>query len=367
MKKCILSILFVFLLVPAFTQSHQTENLIIVTLDGFRWQEFFSGADSAVFFNHQYTPDTDRVSAFWNSDFIKRREALLPFFWNVVAQQGQLYGNRQYGNKVTCANPYWFSYPGYSEMFTGIVDRHMASNRKVVNPNSNVLEFINQQNEFEGKVAVFSTWDVIPYVLRTSFNGIHVNTMKGKIFQDSVIIDNDDVLQADKDKRCDESTFCAAFDFLKRQQPKVLFLSLDGTDEHSHAGRYAEYLLYAHKADEMIGKLWSWLQTQEQYKDKTTLLITTDHGRGRGKNSWKTHGRWAMGSNQIWMAVIGPDTPALGEMKTNDHYFQKQIAKTAAAFLGMDYTHTSSAGEIISAMMMRYSDLSAKENGVATK
>ncbi|MBA4145992.1 MAG: phosphoglyceromutase [Cytophaga sp.] len=366
MKKNILSILFALAMMPVISQTHQTENLLIVTLDGFRWQEFFSGADSSLFFNQRYTPDASRVSEFWNADSDQRREALLPFFWNVVAQQGQLYGNRNYGNKVSCANPYWFSYPGYSEMFTGVVDRHMASNRKVMNPNSNVLEFIHQQNEFEGKVAAFSTWDVIPYVLRTSYNGIHVNTMKGKAFNDSII--SEDTSQTDKDERCDESTFTAAFDFLKQQQPRVLFLSLDGTDEHSHAGRYADYLIYAHKADQMISELWNWVQTQERYKDKTTLLVTTDHGRGKGRNSWKTHGRWAAGSNQIWMAVIGPDTPALGEMKTNAHYFQKQTAKTAAAFLGLEYTHSSSAvGEMIYPMMMKQDHLTANKETASAK
>jgi len=150
-----------------------------------------------------------------------------------------------------------------------------------------------------------------------------------------------------------ESTFYHAFEYLRMQRPKVLFLSVDGTDDHSHSGRYGEYLIYANKADQMIEEMWNWLQSQDDYNDKTTLIITTDHGRGKGSNrSWKTHGRWALGSNQIWMAVLGPDTPPLGEMKTNARYYQKQIAKTVASFLGMGYNNSRrEVGEIIRPML----------------
>jgi hypothetical protein len=103
----------------------------------------------------------------------------------------------------------------------------------------------------------------------------------------------------------------------------------------------------------MIGKLWNWIQSDEQYKNKTTLLITTDHGRGyAGKKGWKGHGRLIAGSSQMWFAVIGPDTPALGEMKNEGQYFQKQIAKTAGAFLGLHYENVEPVGEVVESMFI---------------
>ncbi len=312
----------------SFAQVNKSENLILVTLDGFRWQELFNGCDSSLIFNPKYTHDSLSIATYWHSDSEVRRERLMPFLWNVVGNQGQLYGNRNYKNVVNCSNPYWFSYPGYSELLTGWVNRKMSSNRKVENPSPNILEYIHQQPGYEQRVAAFSTWDVIPYVIRASANGIYTNETALSAYSDSL-----------KNKpRSDEFTFSLAFDYLKSYHPKVLFLSLDGTDHHAHRGRYSEYLDYAHLADSMISELWSWVQSQESYRDKTTLLITTDHGRGRNK-SWKTHGRWAFGSNQMWFAVIGPDTPSLGEIKTSGHYYQKQLAKTIGAFLEMDYDH----------------------------
>jgi hypothetical protein len=323
-------------------QSNKTENIILITLDGFRWQELFEGADSSLLHSKKYNVSGYNSRSFWHSDPNIRRTSLMPFFWNVIATHGQLYGNRNYGNQINCANPYWFSYPGYSEMLTGRVDRKMSSNRKILNPNTNILEFINEQPHYHGKVAVFSTWDVIPYIIRASSNGIHVNQNRDIVAFDSLNLDsmpgNLVSFKYSGTTRCDESIFHLAFDYLKTYRPKVLFMSLDGTDSKSHAGKYDEYLHYANMSDAMISQLWNWIQSQEDYKDKTTLLITTDHGRGKGHNgAWKTHGRWATGSNQIWFAVMGPDTPPLGEMKNSDRYYQKQIAKTISSLLELNY------------------------------
>ena len=48
-----------------------------------------------------------------------RRKALLPFIWNVMAKNGQLYGNANAGSEAKVTNGRNFSYPGYNEIFTG--------------------------------------------------------------------------------------------------------------------------------------------------------------------------------------------------------------------------------------------------------
>ncbi len=70
---------------------------------------------------------------------------------------------------------------------------------------------------------------------------------------------------------------------------------------------------------------------------KTTLIVTTDHGRGDWPVDWKSHGAKIKGSNSWWMAILGPDTPALGERKNLGPVSQNQVAATAAAALGFDY------------------------------
>lgn len=338
-------------------QHLKTKNLIIVTLDGLRWQEIFQGADSAITFNDHYTRDKNIYSQFWHPSAPVRREKLLPFLWKVIGTQGQLYGNRDYKNEVNCANPHWFSYPGYSEILTGMVDRRIRSNDQIENPNYTVLEFIHQQPGFENKVAAFATWEVFPFILREGRSGIPVNAASdlavGGISEREELLNAlQALIQNPHGPRYDAFTFYYAFEFLIRQRPRVMFIGFDETDQHAHAGRYDEYLRAAHRTDEMLSRLWGWLQSQPDYRNKTTLLITTDHGRGKGyRNSWKDHGRLAFGSGQAWFAVVGPDTPARGEMKNENRYFLKQAAKTSASFLGLDYTNVEAVGETIKTMI----------------
>src|SRR5574339_74127 len=97
----------------------KTENIVLVTFDGFRWQEVFNGADSSLMKQQQYLKDNNLKTKYWRDDVNERRKALLPFFWNTIATKGQLYGNRNVGSKVNVTNNQWFSYPGYNEILTG--------------------------------------------------------------------------------------------------------------------------------------------------------------------------------------------------------------------------------------------------------
>ena len=81
----------------------------------------------------------------------------MPFFWNVIAEQGQLYGNRNLQNKVNVKNIYKISYPGYNEILTGYADPILNPNLRLNNKNRNLLEFLNQQSRLEGKVVVFGS------------------------------------------------------------------------------------------------------------------------------------------------------------------------------------------------------------------
>jgi len=45
--------------------------------------------------------------------------------------------------------------------------------------------------------------------------------------------------------------------------------------------------------------------------------------------------------------AIGPDTPALGEVKSKGQLYQNQLAKTAAALMGYNYSSNKEVGELI--------------------
>jgi len=138
--------------------------------------------------------------------------------------------------------------------------------------------------------------------------------------------------------RHDSFTFLAALEYLRRAQPRVLYISLGETDDWAHAGRYDLYLHSARRVDRYLRRLWDALQSLPAYRDKTSLVITTDHGRGDAAGqAWKGHGAKVPGAENIWIAVLGPDTPPRGERSAAADVTQSQVAATVAALLGEDF------------------------------
>lgn len=320
------------------------ENIFIITTDGFRWQEVFKGADSVLINSDNFTPDTATLKLlYWANTPEERRKKLLPFFWNVIAAKGQVYGNREWGNKVDVANLYSLSYPGYNEMLTGHADITVSSNRKKNNPNVNVLEYLDNKPAFKGKVAAFSSWDVFPYILNTERNELLVNsgysTMDENGSRNQHIINavQTEVVQEKAATRYDQLTFLTAKEYIQQHHPRVLYLGLGETDEFAHAGRYDLYLQQAAQVDQMIAELWHIVQTTPGYKNNTTFIITTDHGRGSKSSRWTSHGEFINGSSQTWFAVIGPGIKPAGEIKVKQQQYLRQMAQTIAGVLGEDF------------------------------
>lgn len=361
MKKIYTLILLLIVAQLVAAQKLKTENIFIITLDGFRWQELFTGADSLLITNKQYVSDPlDLKRRFWEETAEARRKTLMPFFWREIAGSGQLYGNRYLNNKVDCSNYMWFSYPGYSEILCGFADDdRINSNNKFDNPNVTLLEHLNRMPAYKGKVAAFCSWDVFPYIINRQRSGIPVNA-GFEIAPGTSLTDREKFLNELQPQipspwggvRLDGFTHHYAMEYIKKNKPKVLYISYGETDDFAHDGKYDAYLKSAHQTDKFIENLWTYVQATPQYKDKTTFIITTDHGRGTEPlDTWRSHGTKVDGAGQIWFAVIGPDTPALGEVKEDNQYYQNQVAKTAAAFLGITYTNEKPVGEVVKSMI----------------
>ena len=318
------------------------QHLILITTDGFRWQEIFQGADPDLLTNSEFTPQGETLDWLYGGTTPEeRRERLMPFFWRVIARQGQLYGNRLYDNKVNTANAYSISYPGYNEILTGNTDLGIFSNSRKNNPNRNILEYVNELPAFEGKVAAFSSWDVFPYILNAKRSGLPINSGYDSLALDTERAGLLNQLQEEgiykkEHTRHDRLTFIAAKEYMAEKHPRFVFLGLGETDEFAHQGRYDLYLQQANEFDRMIGELWHWIQTDPEYKDKTTLIITTDHGRGKRPSKWTSHGFHVKGSSQTWMALLGPNIPALGEVKENQQLWQKDVASMAVGMVQGD-------------------------------
>jgi hypothetical protein len=328
---------------PALSAA-EVENLVFITWDGFRWQEMFHGADESLM-NKEVggVPDIAGLKAsFWRDTPEERREVLLPFVWGVVARQGQIFGDPERNAASRVTNGRKFSYPGYSEMFVGFGDERIASNDKVLNPNINVLEYIHRQPGFQGKVAAFATWDVIEFVLNAPRSGFPVLTGWTQIDETPLSEGqkqvNEMVRQLPRVWRgnaFDMITFQAAREYLLKHRPRVLYIGLGETDEWGHGRRYDLYLEAARRSDQYVRELWDMLQSLPQYRDKTALVLTTDHGRGTGRE-WTSHGVKIAGAENIWIAVLAPGVPALG-VRQQVETTQSQVAATLARLLTIDF------------------------------
>lgn len=323
------------------------KNIIIVTTDGFRWQEVFTGMDSTIVETPEFNQHKkeELYKKYGAKTPVERREKLMPFLWNTIGTKGQIYGNRLYGNKVDNSNPYWFSYPGYSEIFCGYVDTAINSNGYKANPNTNVLEYLNKQPSFNGKVAAFGAWNAFDRILNEQRSAFPVTcggeTFNNKDASQKLIGDmkRDSYSPFDTAEYEDVFTHYQALNYLKSEQPNILYISYGETDEWAHEGHYLDYLDAANRVDKWLSDLWNYIQSSPKYKDNTALFITVDHGRGdKNKNEWTSHNSKISDSYQIWFALISPNIAAKGEIKTQSQLFQKQYAQTFAELLGFNFT-----------------------------
>lgn len=324
-------------------------NVIYITWDGFRWQEFFGGAQKAYLSKDAGVDKVDIVTTeYWRESESERREALLPFVWTTIAKQGQIFGDQERHAPARIENRHKFSYPGYNEMFVGYPDdERIASNSKLPNPNVSVLEFLNRRPGFEGKVGAVATWDVFPAILNQERSGIYVHGGLGPVPSSSPtdrermlneIIS--DVVVLWRDNQIDAITMQAAREYLLKQKPRVLFVGLGETDEWGHGRRYDRYLHAARRSDDFVRRMWELVQSLPDYKDQTTIVIAPDHGRGSTIRDWTDHGAKIEGAEYIWLGLIGPDTPPLG-VRSDVEATLSQVAATLADAVGEDFCASS--------------------------
>ena len=249
---------------PVAARQQNVENVILVTMDGLRWQELFGGADQRLINKEDGNVDKPKLTRekFWRdgpSGRIRRRKILMPFFWNEVAKHGQVFGSPDHESSIVVKNGHNFSYPGYNELLTGFSDKRIDSNAKNHNENVTVLEWLNRMPEFDRRVAAFCSWDVFPFIINDSRSGIPVNAgwMPLEHFEDKLIQKSYNELTNNLPRywhsvRYDAFTFRGALEYMKTKKPRVLYVALGETDDWAHAGRYDLYLESANQNDEFI-------------------------------------------------------------------------------------------------------------------
>ena len=122
-----------------------------------------------------------------------------------------------------------------------------------------------------------------------------------------------------------------------------MHLAFDETDGWAHDSRYDRVLEAYGRTDRLLQELWVWLQSQPDYRDRTSLLITTDHGRGRTPKDWHDHHEFIAGAAETWMAFVSPQWSRRGEWRSHTPLTASQVPATLIEWMGGDWKQFSGA------------------------
>lgn len=148
------------------------------------------------------------------------------------------------------------------------------------------------------------------------------------------------------DARFDDETFSAARAHWQAHHPRFMHLAFLDTDEWAHLGLRPEYEQALRDTDARIMEVLQWVAAlPAEEAALTTVLIASDHGRGRV--DWTRHGLLHPGSTEIFVAAIGP----LVKRGTPTQVDQRDLRPTVQRLFGLCPAHVNDDGRAIEAIV----------------
>jgi len=273
------------------SSTYKTEHVIILVMDGARYSETWGDS------THQYIP---HIAA--------------------LASQGVVCTNmNNVGATQTTA--------GHTAMLTGVYE----------NINNTGKEFPTYPSVFQYWLEKSKQASNAAWVIATKDKLEVLTNCKEPNYQNKYMPSGDcGVAGLGSGYREDSTTFQHAINTLKQYHPKCMLINFKEPDASGHANNWQGYLQGIKQVDEYVGKLWEYFQSDTSFANKTTLLVTNDHGRHPDNiaDGFVSHGDSCRGCKHIMFFALGPD------FKKNDidtlSYSQVDIAKTIATFLQVE-------------------------------
>jgi hypothetical protein len=351
-------------LAPAFVPETATERgatahqadgddpaVVLVVLDGVRWQEVFVGSDPQL-------SGAPAVPA----------EALMPRMHALVAERGAAIGAPGRGAPISASGPNFVSMPGYTEIFTGRRSHACGDNDCAPARQPTLMDQASAAAARPGDVAVIASWERIERAASAAPERIVVSAGRARATHAELLRDDDvtrDWLergaQADPfpgygEFRPDRFTGALAVRYLEAKRPRLLFVGLGEPDEYCHRGDYAGYLASLRESDAVIGSLVDALGRMGARGQRTTLLVTADHGRGR---DYRHHGRDFPESGRVWLAAIGGAVEARGFARSLRPHRLADVAPTVRALLELPADAAAASGAPIEELFAPPADATA--------
>lgn len=284
-----------WILLGMSTSSVAAPNVILITIDGVRYEEMF------------------------------KKPGIIPKLRSRVASHKAL-GFK----KVRIANPVGISLPGYMSILSGEFERKCKLNTCKNTSHSTFFDGLIDRYGFNpNELATIASW-------RNIGDAIELNP--GRIYRDiGVQSDDQNDLPPWHGSRWDFRTFEHAQKYLIEKKPRALFLSFVDTDEYAHQHQYKKYVNAINEFDDRLENLIQLLESMGEYGDETSIVITTDHGRGHGF-LYYMHGSQIGGAGHAWAFII-PSPKLLREgmiQRTKKQKFShRQIRPTLESLLGL--------------------------------
>jgi len=260
----LLALWFVF---PSLAQNKfKTEFIIILVIDGVRHTETFGD------------------STFQNVPNLKHK----------LAPQGVLNTNFRANTKKTTTNT------GHTAMTTGRYQRIRNNGSQLPRYPSIFQYYMKQYEIHKDKLWVISSKG------KLSILGNTVHKKWNDLYQPHTFCG---LNGNGKDYVGDHFTWIKVKQVINTYAPKITLVNLLAPDANAHANRWEDYINAIKKSDEYALELWEMIQKHPEMKDKTTLFITTDHGRNADgfKDGFISHGPRTESNKRIFLLALGPD------------------------------------------------------------
>lgn len=320
--------------------------VVLVVLDGVRWQDVFGGADPALARRHGLEPGP------WSNP----RE-LMPNLHRFVESDGVAVGAPGRGATMAATGPQFISLPGYLEIFGGKPDPTCDRNDCRTTPGRTLLDDVAAASG-PGDVAVVASWPNIARAASADV-GDYAVTAGRRLASPQARLRADDATSRWLDRgrvagawpgkgdyRPDAFTAQVALHYLESARPRFLFVGLGDADEYAHHDDYARYLESVHEADAFLGDLVRVLGRMGARGRHTTILVTADHGRAV---DFKDHGPQYPESGRVFLVAIGDDVRLPGAGGAARRHTLSDVAPTVRALLGVGGGDGEPIAEIASA------------------
>lgn len=146
----------------------------------------------------------------------------------------------------------------------------------------------------------------------------------------------------------DSATVVQGLEILNTHHPKLTVFNLRDPDFTAHMGVWSDYLESLQRSDEYVRQIIEFIENDPVYAGKTTVFITSDHGRHLDgvSSGFASHGDDCAGCRKIGMLAIGPDFQPGKVVETA--YGQIDIPATIARMLHfkMKYAEGKSIKEL---------------------